>query len=304
MSSLLPTALRRAVEGQLEEVGIHGGIEEMRPVSGGCVNPSLRLEVAGGERLFLKWNGDAPDIFPKEAAGLGALRHAAEGRVRVPEVIGMGGGRKQAPGWLLMEFISKGRATAPYWRALAEGIAHIHRPAAGSFGWEEDNHIGPLPQSNTPSPDWVGFWREERLLAQLAIAHQGDRFSRPEVRLWDAALDRMDHALPRAAPSHPSLLHGDLWSGNVYAGPAGEPVVIDPAVYRGDPEVDLAMTELFGGFAPEFHRRYEEARPGARGERLLVRDIYRLYPLLVHVNLFGGAYVPQTVTTLRRILAH
>ncbi|MFG1691447.1 fructosamine kinase family protein, partial [Gemmatimonadota bacterium] len=167
----------------------------------------------------------------------------------------------------------------------------------------ESNYIGALPQSNGPGTEWADFWRDERILPQVERARDAGHFPGRESEELDTLLEALPGILEGAGDDGPSLLHGDLWSGNVYPGPAGEPVLIDPSVYRGHREVDLAMSELFGGFPPSFYDAYHEAWPISPRYDAVRRDAYQLYYLLVHVNLFGFGYVGSSMSAVRRLLA-
>jgi fructosamine-3-kinase len=172
----------------------------------------------------------------------------------------------------------------------------------GGWGWGSANYIGALPQDNTSAATWADFWRARRLEPQLRMAR--DRGRMPATRAaWDRLFAALPGVLAAAEADGPSLVHGDLWSGNVLCTAGGEPALVDPAVYRGHREVDLAMAELFGGFDREFHAAYREARPLADGYDGVRRPIYQLYYLLVHVNLFGGGSVARTEAVLRTALA-
>ncbi|MDX1568014.1 MAG: fructosamine kinase family protein [Longimicrobiales bacterium] len=317
LSPRLPPPVRDEVTAALEErLGRPTTVTGTRAVGGGCINPSARIEIEGGEAFFLKWNADHPELFGPEADGLKALAEAGGvggsgdgSRLRIPEVLGVGRGSGGAPGWLLLEYVPEGSPGADYDRALAEGLSSIHAggtsgppETAEAWGWDADNFIGSLPQSNTPRPTWSEFWVEERIHPQLALARDRGFFDegRRARSGWDELFERADELLSAGEEDGPSLLHGDLWSGNVYPGPRGEPVLIDPAVYRGHREVDLAMTELFGGFGSSFYQRYGEIRPLAPGYREVRRHLYQLYPLLVHVNLFGGGYAGRARDALER----
>lgn len=302
----LPAGVRDEVLASLEErLGRAAGLTEVRSVGGGCINPSARIEIEGGDTFFLKWNADHPGLFEAEADGLTAL-DGIRGP-RIPEVVGVGSGDRGVPGWLLLEFVPEGSPDVAYHRRLAEALAEVHgddgeagrseEPAA--WGWSRDNFIGSLPQSNARRPTWPEFWTEERIRPQLRRARDAG-YLREDPGPWDELFRRAEELLCPGEEEGPSLLHGDLWSGNVYPGPAGEPVLIDPAVYRGHREVDLAMTGLFGGFGQEFYRAYEEAWPLRPGYREVRRHLYELYPLLVHVNLFGGGYESRARNALRR----
>lgn len=301
-----PEAVSQEVEATLEErLGRPVRLGRMRPVGGGCINASVRVEIKEDEQgeepeeFFLKWN--ETDLFTAEADGLRALREAAgEDGVRVPEVVGVGTGDDGAEAWLLLEFVPQGHPTPEYGSRLGEGLAELHHNVGERFGWDRPNWIGSLPQSNTPSADWPAFWREERLAPQLAVARENGFFTGGQGKVLDRLLERLEELLAGTEEDGPSLLHGDLWSGNVYPGAGGEPVLIDPSVYRGHREVDLAMSQLFGGFPPGFLRAYDEAWPLDDAYEQVRRDVYQLYYLLVHVNLFGASYVERSVEAARR----
>ncbi|HEX5725290.1 MAG TPA: fructosamine kinase family protein, partial [Longimicrobiaceae bacterium] len=246
----------------------------------------------------LKYNLRAPaGFFAAEAEGLGALRAAAGDGLRVPAVLALG---DETP-WIALEWLEPAPRAPGFSERLGRGLARLHRPDGGGWGWGADNFIGPLPQPNEPAASWAEFWRARRLEPQLRRAHDVGR--RPgSAREWERLFAALDGLLAPAGEDGPSLLHGDLWSGNVLATTAG-PALVDPAVYRGHREVDLAMAELFGGFDAAFHAAYAEAAPLRPGYREARRGVYQLYPLLVHAVLFGGGYVAQAAETLRRVPA-
>ena len=304
----IPDSVRSGVEGALAETtGRPQRIERANPVGGGCINPSARIETDVGDTFFAKWNpAPLPGFFATEARGLAALAEAAASTLRVPQVVGYGGGEGGEPGWLALEFIPQGSPAPGYGEALGRGLAALHGAGDGGgegYGWEESNYIGALPQSNASHPVWGKFWRDERILPQVERAREGGYFPGKESEELDALLEALPGILEGTDDDGPSLLHGDLWSGNVYPGPAGEPVLIDPSVYRGHREVDLAMSELFGGFPPSFYRAYDEAWPISPRYDAVHRDAYQLYYLLVHVNLFGFGYTGSSMSAVRRLLA-
>ena len=263
----------------LPELGITGAV----PVGGGCIHRCYRAR-RGNRDVFLKLN-DArfADAFAAEADGLRALRAAG---CRAPEPLAHGSGTAGA--YLLLEFLEL-RASGDF-AALGTMLATLHRRQAARFGWARDNYIGATPQANGWCESWTTFWRERRLEPQLTLAaNNGYRIDVPPV--WQ---------LLEGYKPAPSLVHGDLWSGNAGFLPDGAPVLFDPAVYYADREADLAMTELFGGFPREFYAAYNDAWPLAPGygER---KHLYNLYHLLNHLNLFGGGYLAQLRSTLRRL---
>jgi protein-ribulosamine 3-kinase len=283
-----PAAVRAGVE-----AATGSAILRVTAVAGGCISPAARIETSDGGRWFLKWGnarGLPAGLFAEEARSLRALR--ATGAVRVPAVIAAG------PAWLLLEWLEPGGATRATWAGLGRELAALHRVRATRFGWDADNFIGTLPQANPSRADWPAFWREARLVPQLEQAAAAGHVDRAARTRFDRFLDRLDDLLAAGSADGPSLLHGDLWSGNVHIARDGA-ALVDPSSYHGHREVDLAMAELFGGFDPAFHAAYAEAwplQPGYRPER---RAAYQLYYLLVHVNLFGGGYVAGTLAALR-----
>jgi len=255
-------------------------IEAAEPASGGCIHDCYRVTI-GGTRRFLKTN-DArfADAFAAEADGLAALRSAG---LRSPEPLAHGVAGGQA--FLLMEFLQL-QSNGDF-AALGKMLAAAHHHSGTRFGWRRDNYIGATPQANGWCDDWAEFWRERRLLPQLELAKRNG---------FDLKINSLDFVLEKHRPQA-SLLHGDLWSGNAAFTCVGEPVVFDPALYYGDREADLAMTELFGGFPREFYKAYSEAFPLLPGY-VARKHLYNLYHLLNHLNLFGGGYLGQVKATL------
>jgi fructosamine-3-kinase len=329
MNARFPESIRPGIEAALtySERRDSGGtppttlLEAISPLTGGCVSPAARVRTSSGLSAFVKWNrGEPTGLFEAEAEGLRHLARTAHGHLRVPNVLGVGDDGS-GTAWLLLEFIpsgpeaeageptgtGSGESGATFGIALGRGMAAVHRaaadgPGADRYGWRCDNFIGPLKQHNTASASWPAFWRDERLGPQLAIARENGYFRGREGDAWDDVLDATEELLEGAELDGISLVHGDFWSGNVFPGRSDEPVVIDPAVYRGHREVDLAMAELFGGFPADFLPAYREAWPLRPGYERMRRDVYQLYPLLVHVNLFGGGYSARATEKVNHLL--
>jgi protein-ribulosamine 3-kinase len=262
----------------------------------GCINTTTVLE-GGGRRYFVKLNdAERQAMFEAEAEGLEAIRATAA--IRAPRPICRG--VAQGSSYLVLEHIAFGRGKADSAARLGHELAAVHRAVAPRFGWHRDNTIGSTPQANAWCEDWVTFFRDRRLGAQLALAarngHGGRLQARGERLLADLGVLLAGHA------PEPSLLHGDLWAGNYASDAEGHPVIFDPAVYHGDREADLAMTELFGGFPSGFYAAYREAWPLDAGYRVR-RDLYNLYHVLNHLNLFGGGYRGQAEHLIDRLLA-
>jgi len=268
-----------------------------RPLSGGDINDAFEVRLADGREVFVKSNVRAPnDMFVAEARGLAWLGDAKA--LRVPAVLAASGANQLTP-FLALELIRPAPRAPNFDERLGRGLAALHRHGAPAFGLDHDNYIGRLPQTNTLALTWPEFYRVRRLGAQLRAAVDAGlattRLRRDFERLF-AQLEALC-----GPPEPPARLHGDLWGGNLIADDLGEPCLIDPAVYGGHREIDLAMMKLFGGFGPGVFAAYKEAFPLADGYRERVA-LYQLYPLLVHVNLFGGGYLPQVETALGRLV--
>lgn len=263
---------------------------------GGSINECYRWESNFGS-LFVKVAAvERRAMLEAEAVGLEELRRAAA--VRVPRVLGVGVHADHS--WLALEWIQLGARTAEAEAALGERLATQHRSTAPAFGWYRDNTIGSTPQVNEWTSDWVAFFRDHRLRYQLDLVGKkghGERL----LRRGEQLLERVGGLFTTYRPE-PSLLHGDLWGGNWGVDEGGEPVIFDPAVYYGDREADLAMTRLFGGFGPPFYAAYEAAAPLDAGARARA-DLYNLYHVLNHLNLFGSGYSGQALALVERLLA-
>lgn len=269
------------------------------PVSGGDINRAYRLRMTDGTCLFMKANDRQNEsFFTAEAAGLEAI--ARTGAVGTPKVFCSG--TDEARGgysFLLMEYIQAAGRAKHYWETFARELAAMHRApadslaAGGKYGFGQDNYIGKRVQRNTANDSWTDFFRDCRLEPQFR--HATHYFSAADLKRIDRLLTHLDEFL--VEPAHPSLLHGDLWSGNVIMGNDGKAWMIDPAVYVGHAEADLAMTELFGGFPPAFYEAYREEGVIQAGYEQR-KDLYNLYQLLNHLNMFGQSYYPS----VRRIV--
>lgn len=265
-----------------------------RPVGGGSINAAMHLELADGRRVFLKHRADAgPRTYRVEADGLAWLAEADA--LATPAVLAVGDAA--APHFLALEWLDLGPRDATSDERLGRDLAALHAAGAPRFGASADNDIGSLPQPNAPRPTWAGFYGERRLLAMTRTAVDRGGLPRELAALVERLVSRLPELCGPEEP--PSRLHGDLWSGNAAAMPDGTPVVFDPAVYGGHREIDLAMMRLFGGFAPVCFAAYAEAAPLAPGHEERVA-LYQLYPLLVHVALFGGGYVGRVRDALAR----
>ena len=263
-------------------------------LGGGCINRAFKL--SDGVRSFFVKTNDASRLtmFEAEAAGLEEI--LATHSLRAPRPICHG--ISDGAAWLVLEYLELG--TSGSGAEMGRLLAQMHRKTAGQFGWTRDNTIGSTPQINAWAEDWVEFFRDRRLGHQLDLAASkgyGDALQRKGERLRS----ELGAFFSTHQPA-PSLLHGDLWGGNAGYARSGEPVIFDPAVYYGDREADLAMTELFGGFGADFHAAYREAWPLDSGYAVR-KHLYNLYHILNHAYMFGGGYVGQAASVLDRLLA-
>lgn len=266
-------------------------------VQGGCINESYRWRTAGGW-LFVKVTEVAQrSMLEAEAEGLAELASAAA--VRVPHVLAMGVAEEHA--FLALEWIDlRGSSSGASQARLGNELAQQHRKTSEQFGWHRDDTIGSTPQMNAWASSWVDFFRDARLGYQLRLA-QENGFGGGLQEQGAVLLEQMGELFTHHEPA-PSLLHGDLWGGNAGVDAHGTPVIFDPAVYYGDREADLAMTRLFGGFSPSFYSAYEAAWPLPASAHTRV-DLYNLYHVLNHLNLFGGGYLRQAESIIARLLA-
>jgi protein-ribulosamine 3-kinase len=270
-------------------------IESRAAAGGGCINECFAIR--GGKRAyFVKVNAPGKgDMFAAEVAGLSEIAKSRALRVPLPVCHGA----SAVASWIVLEYLDLVPADDNGMRALGEGLARMHRVTAPRHGWVRDNTIGSTLQPNGGAEEWLTFWRERRLGHQLKLAEK-----RGDTRLIDNGA-RLMAKLPAIFTGYrpvPSLLHGDLWSGNAAMTTGGDPVVYDPAVYFGDREADLAMTELFGGFTSTFYGAYRSEFPLDAGYSTR-KTLYNLYHVLNHWNLFGGGYGAQAGRMIEELLA-
>ena len=289
----LDKSIANAVEESLQPVlGNHLAISDFKPVGGGCINNGGKLITNEGP-FFIKYNDARYEgMFDAEAKGLRLLKNA--GSIHIPTVYTTGK-TSQNQIFIVLEWIESGSKKRGFWKQFGQELASLHKVSSKQFGLEFDNYIGSLPQYNTQHDKWTLFFTEERIERQIRIGQ--DKGSLPEATI--KGLRALYPLLNQIFPDEqPALLHGDLWGGNFMVNDAGEPSLIDPAVYYGHREMELAFTKMFGGFDKAFYTSYHEAYPIEKGfdER---KDLYNLYPLLVHVNLFGGAYLTEVREILR-----
>jgi protein-ribulosamine 3-kinase len=263
------------------------------PIGGGSINGTFKITVNSNLSVFCKINSaqDFPQLFQKEKNGLQYLD--SQDIIRVPKVLALDElGDQQI---LILEWIVPGLIGEKFWSRFGEQIAHLHQISNPFFGCTEDNYMGALHQSNQPVTNWVDFLIHNRLEPQLNLALRNHLLQPVHIIQFNHLYKQLNGIFPDQAPS---LLHGDLWSGNFLCNELGEPVLIDPAVYFGHPSVDMGMTGLFGGFDSLFYTAYRNQSPFAPNY-LEQWNISRLYPLLIHLNLFGSSYLPPILQIIK-----
>lgn len=277
-------------------------------VFGGDINDAYRVSLSNGEYIFVKTNSIRNLVFFRtEARGLRAL--GASGKIGVPKILGTGTDEARGVSFLALEYIDSASRIDTYWETFGHELAQLHRTECLSFvaseaerrkcdlryGFTEDNFIGATPQKNSPREKWTDFYREYRLRPQLKRAEH--YLGAELMKRADSLLEHLDSYLRE--PEFPSLLHGDLWSGNMMCGPDGRAWIINPAAYVGDFEADLAMTQLFGSLPPRFYEAYSEVNPIDRKGYQERKKLYDLYHLLNHLNLFGRSYLSSVAGIIR-----
>lgn len=271
-------------------------VERDSSVGGGCINSAYKITGQDRREYFVKFNhADKLAMFEAEADGLRELAKAQA--VLVPEAIATGIEDSQA--YIVMEYLAFGGSDKGAMRHFGGQLAQLHRSIKDQFGWYRDNTIGATHQPNHWEKDWLSFWRKHRLGYQLQLAERNG-YSQRALAKGEKIRDQLDVFFTDYSPPA-SLLHGDLWGGNYAVSFTGEPVIFDPAVYYGDREADLAMTELFGGFSADFYAAYNEAWPLDAGYKVR-KTLYNLYHVINHFNLFGGGYGQQAEGMMDRLL--
>jgi fructosamine-3-kinase len=268
-------------------------IKDVSPEFGGNINESFRIGTSQGN-FFLKRNDATkyPDMFRHEAAGLNLLKTSTA--FKIPEVILWGETDEYA--FIVIEYIRKENNTPAFWKAFGHNLANMHKQTSETFGLHHSNYIGSLNQSNTRKQSWTDFFVSERLVPMVSMAHEAGKLDIDTVKKFEKLCFKMNELFPAEIPA---LLHGDLWTGNYMCTQGDAPAIFDPAVYYGHREMDLAMMHLFGGFHADTYKAYQEIYPLENGWKQRV-DLCNLYPLLVHVNLFGGNYIKQ----VKQVLGH
>lgn len=295
-------SLQEAVK---DAFGENAEIIKTEPMHGGDINDAYKVSISTGEQIFVKTNSlNNAKFFRAESSGLSALRSAE--KISIPATLGLGVDESREIAFLALEYIKSAPRNNLYWEDFGHQMADLHRAEcrqfvvsegiSGQYGFKEDNFIGSSPQKNQPKERWADFYRECRLLPQITRAEK--YLGTDARRKAEGLLDHLDRYLRE--PEFPSLLHGDLWSGNMICGCGGRPWIIDPAVYVGDFEADLAMTQLFGSLPERFYAAYSEINPIDRAGYLERKGLYDLYHLLNHLNLFGVTYLSSVLQIISR----
>ncbi|MDX1812135.1 MAG: fructosamine kinase family protein [Gammaproteobacteria bacterium] len=271
-------------------------VKHARSIGGGSINSAYLLE-NDAHRYFVKLNSTRyADMFSAEAEGLAEMH--MPGVIKVPRPVCWDSHGSTT--YIVLDYIEFGRANANSAAMFGEQLAAMHKVSQSQFGWYRDNTIGSTAQINTVSSNWLDFYRQHRLQFQIKLANE-QGYNGELTSLGDKLCDSLESFFKSYQPQ-PSLLHGDLWSGNYDYDASGKPVIFDPAVYYGDREADIAMTELFGGFSAAFYDAYNNAWPLDDGYAVR-KTLYNLYHILNHLNLFGGGYYSQAISMMRRLLS-
>lgn len=287
---MLPQTLKNHLVRELGDA-----IDSAEQVPGGSINRAARISVENKGTFFLKWNTNihALDMFRTEANGLQTLAEAGTD-LRIPQVETYGK-LPDDTAYLLLEYIDEGTETSGSSEHFGQELARLHQNSRDQFGLDENNYIGRLPQSNKWHPDWITFFVEERIQPQLRQAIDSGKLPSLTNKQFKSIRQKLPDIFPEEPPA---LLHGDLWGGNYFFDRSGTAAIFDSAVYYGHREIELAFTHLFGGFSDTFYQAYNNAYPVRNGfsER---KDLYNLYPLLVHTNMFGGHYGRQVQSIIK-----
>lgn len=270
---------------------------QLKNVGGGCISRTSLVDLGKGKGLFLKQN--RMDLFPMfEAEAQALMELAQKPGPPVPRPLVLG--KNQEYSFLLMEYLSSGEKRQNFWETFGKDLAHLHQSDSGGstkFGWYRNNYIGSSPQVNTPEDKWISFFRNKRLRVQGEWALERGLIDSLLFGKLESLMNKLEERITE--PARPEFLHGDLWSGNYYVGPDNRAWLIDPAVYYGCGEAELAMTEMFGGFPETFYKAYHSVRPidSSYSEQ---KNIYNLYHYLNHLNLFGSSYYSSVAAIIQR----
>ncbi|MBI9034480.1 MAG: fructosamine kinase family protein [Bacteroidales bacterium] len=291
---MIPEQIEESIsEPSPKSAGSDFKIISSQSISGGSINQAFKINTSSGN-YFLKYNDASrfPAMFEKEAKGLEILKENS--LLKIPQVISQGESKDYS--WILLEYITSAIPNENFWEDFGHKLAHTHKVSNSFYGLDHDNYMGSLNQSNIEHVEWVDFFIEERLERQVAIAFDHKIIDRSLVSSFENLYRSLTEIFP---PEAPALLHGDLWNGNFICDDKGAACLIDPAVYYGHREIDIAMSTLFGGLDDAFYKAYNSSFP-LENDWENRMDIYNLYPLLVHVNLFGSSYIASIKKILKK----
>ena len=281
---MLPKEIISVLESYWKEKGLLSKISNIRSIGGGSINQAFLVETPN-KSYFLKYNTALahPNMFSSELKALELM--AATNTIRIPKTYFAHKGQEYS--FILMEYIAEKKYESDFWQTFANKLAAFHSHSSDLFGLDFHNYMGSLPQSNTKHSNFAEFFINERLEPQIKLASNNRYLTSKHLK----QAEKLYHELPSIFPMEkPAFIHGDLWSGNFMSDEKGKPVIVDPAVYYGHREADIAMTTMFGGFPEDFYELYQEAYPMENGWQMRL-PIYNLYPLLIHINLFGNSYL-------------
>jgi fructosamine-3-kinase len=293
---MIPEELKLSIGNWLvNERNDPGAITDVLPLGGGCINQTCRINSAAGT-FFVKFNYSKryPGMFEAEAKGLELLRNS--GSITVPEVQTIL--ETETYSCLILTFIAGDIPVSGYWERAGAELAMLHRTGSGLWGLDHDNYIGSLPQINHPKSNGIDFLTECRLFPLAKMAEKQNLLSGTDLKTLESLCGKLSEILPDEAPA---LLHGDLWNGNIMTGDTGKICYIDPAVYYGHRETDLAMSLLFGGFPEKFYHAYNETFP-LQPDWKKRTSLFQLYPILVHLILFGKSYLSPVRSAMQEYL--
>jgi fructosamine-3-kinase len=281
---MIPKEIISALQNWFSENGFSEEISHTQSIGGGSINSAFKIATRDGS-WFLKYNSAQahPKMFKSEFQGLQLMTQTKT--IRTPQPFFFYEGDHYS--CILMELIEQGTRSTDFWSQFAKDLSAMHHHSDAYFGLEFDNYMGSLPQSNSKHNDFVSFFVNERLEPQIKLARDAGYIHRKHIQPCERLYTELSSIFPKEKPA---LVHGDLWSGNFMNDESGNPVIMDPAVYYGHREVDIAMTSMFGGFSSAFYQQYQDFFPMESGWESRM-DFYKLYPILIHVNLFGYSYV-------------
>jgi len=273
-------------------------IQHKNTIGGGSINSAYKVTGSDGHDYFVKLNSATLEhMFQVEFESLNELSQALDANnsmMQIPQPVCFGTSGSKS--YLVLEYLNM--SSRGDGKLMGQALAQMHRITTSQYGWYQNNIIGSTPQSNHKHSDWTTFWHEERLLPQFKMLYDKG-YKSYLAPLSDRLLNNLDSLLANHNPGA-SLLHGDLWSGNYAYDDQGRPIIFDPALYYGDREADLAMTELFGGFGQDFYQAYNDAWPLEEGYKTR-KTLYNLYHILNHANLFGTSYLNQAIAMMERL---